>query len=66
MFFFFPQLPDLLWGPPSLLCNGYRGLYPRGQSGRGVKLTAHHHLVELLMVELYLHYSLRAYGVKLN
>jgi hypothetical protein len=24
-FFFFPQRPDCLWGPPNLLCNGYRG-----------------------------------------
>jgi len=20
--------PDRLWGPPSLLCNGYRSLFP--------------------------------------
>jgi hypothetical protein len=37
-FFFLPLRPDRLWGPPSLLCNGYQG-------GRGVMLTTHPHLV---------------------
>jgi hypothetical protein len=34
--FYSPRRPDRLWGPPSLLSNGYRGL-----SGREVKLTTH-------------------------
>jgi hypothetical protein len=49
-----------VWGPPSLLPYGYLGLFPREQSGRGVKLTTHLQLVpRSRMVELYLHTSSR-------
>jgi hypothetical protein len=37
--------PYPLWASPSLLLNRYRGLFPWGQSGRGVKLTTHLHLI---------------------
>jgi hypothetical protein len=44
-FFSSAPRPERLWDPPSLLSNGYQGLFPCGQSGRDVKLTTHLHLV---------------------
>jgi hypothetical protein len=40
-----PRRPDRLWDPPNLLSNGYLQLFPRGLSGRGVKLITHLQLV---------------------
>jgi hypothetical protein len=40
-----PRLSNRLWGAPNLLCNGYRGLFPRGQRDQAVKLTTHLQLV---------------------
>jgi hypothetical protein len=31
-FFSFPQRRDRLWGPPSLLSNGYRGSFSAGKA----------------------------------
>jgi hypothetical protein len=39
-----------LWGPFILLSSGYRRLFSQGQSGRGVKLTTHLHLVPRLLM----------------
>ena len=41
----FLTCPDRLWGPPSLLYNGYRVFFPGVKSGRGVTLTSHTLLV---------------------
>jgi hypothetical protein len=50
-FFFKPLRPDRLWGPPSLLYNGFRGSFPRGvKSDQGVMLTTYPHLVLRLIM----------------
>jgi hypothetical protein len=43
--FLLSSRPDRFWGPPSLLSNKYRGLFPPEETGRGVKVTTHLHLV---------------------
>jgi len=45
--FFLSLHTDWLWGPPSLLLNGYWMLFPQG-SGWSVKLTTHLHLAQRL------------------
>jgi hypothetical protein len=40
-----PCGPDRLWGPSSLLSNGYRVFFSRGYTRRDVKLTTHLKLV---------------------
>jgi len=50
IFFSFPERPDWLRDPPSLLFSGYRDFFPRGSSGRGVKLSIHLKLVPKLRI----------------
>jgi hypothetical protein len=62
-----PRRSDRLWGPHNFLSNGYWGLFPRGQSGRDVKLTTHLQLVpRSRKVDLYIHSPLRLHGVVLK
>jgi hypothetical protein len=67
-FFSFPQRPDQLWDPPSLLSNGYRELFlQRSKSNRGVKMTTHlHPVLRSRIVELYLHSPICIHSIMLN
>jgi hypothetical protein len=61
-----PCRPDRLWSPPSLLYSGYRVLFPRGSSGRVLKLTTHQ-LVPRSRKRVSIHpLPIRLHGVLLN
>lgn len=47
-FFFSPLHPNRLWGPTSLLYNGYRRLFRQSYSGKVVKLRARTSVMELI------------------
>jgi hypothetical protein len=62
-----PYPPDRLWGTPSLSSDGYRGIFPLGQSGRCVKLISRLRLLPTSsMVLLYLRYPHFLHGGVLN
>jgi hypothetical protein len=67
IFFSSPPRLDRVWGSPSLLSNGYLGLFLRGWSSRSVKLTTHLPLVPgEECVELYLHFPIRIHDMLLS
>jgi hypothetical protein len=49
--FFSTGCPYLLLDKPSLISKRYRGLFPRGQRSRGVKLTIHFHLLSRIRTD---------------
>jgi hypothetical protein len=61
---FYSISPD---SPPSLLCNGYWGLFSQGQSSWSMKLTAHNHVVpRSRLEELYIHSPICLNGMVFN
>jgi hypothetical protein len=65
--FFYSTASRLAQDPTQLLIQWVPGLFPRGWSRQGVKLTTHLHLVlRSRMVELYLQSPIHLHGVVLN
>jgi hypothetical protein len=56
-----PQRPDRFWGPPSLLSNGYRRLFPGGKAAEAWSYCRSQE-----NVGLYIHSPTRLHGVGLN
>jgi hypothetical protein len=62
--FFWPLSPNRSWGPPSLQCNGHRGLSPGVKRGV-VKLTTHQLIPSLRMRGAIPPFHIRRHGVRL-
>jgi hypothetical protein len=67
IFFSSPCHPDRFWGPPSLSCNGYWGMFPLGIK----QLTTHLQLApssRIVYMDLlvYIYYLIHLHGVMLN
>jgi hypothetical protein len=66
-FFCTPPCPDRLWGPPSLLFNGYRGCFPGGKATESWGWPFTSSLCRgWECMELYLHSPIRLHGVALS
>jgi hypothetical protein len=62
-----PCRPDQLWGPHSLLSNGYREtIYSMGEATRLWSWPSHTPVPRSRMVELYLHSPFHFHGMTLN
>jgi hypothetical protein len=63
LFLFSQKSPDQLWGAHRACYSAGDGVLPRGQSGRGVKLTIHLYLaLRLRMSGAILVFPLYAFG----